>query len=82
VVFLDELANKDGEPSAFIVQKSGGGFLYATTDLAACDYRSNKLGADRILIFVDARQSLHFNQVELTARKAGFLRDETSYEFC
>ncbi|MBE0369465.1 arginine--tRNA ligase [Pseudoalteromonas aurantia] len=81
VVFLDELANKDGEPSVFIVQKSGGGFLYATTDLAACDYRSNKLGADRILIFVDARQSLHFNQVELTARKAGFLRDETSYEF-
>jgi arginyl-tRNA synthetase len=82
VVFLDELANKDGEPSVFIVQKSGGGFLYATTDLAACDYRSNKLGADRILIFVDARQSLHFNQVELTARKAGLLRDETSYEFC
>ncbi|CCQ09883.1 Arginyl-tRNA synthetase [Pseudoalteromonas luteoviolacea B = ATCC 29581] len=82
VVFLDELANKDGEPSAFIVQKSGGGFLYATTDLAACDYRSNQLGADRILIFVDARQSLHFSQVELTARKAGFLRDETSYEFC
>jgi len=82
VVFLDELANKDGEPSAFIVQKSGGGFLYATTDLAACDYRSNKLGAERILIFVDARQSLHFNQVELTARKAGLLRDETSYEFC
>ncbi len=82
VVFLDELANKDGEPSVFIVQKSGGGFLYATTDLAACDYRSNELGADRILIFVDARQSLHFSQVELTARKAGLLRDETSYEFC
>ncbi len=82
VVFLDELANKDGEPSVFIVQKSGGGFLYATTDLAACDYRSNKLLADRILIFVDARQSLHFNQVELTARKAGLLRDETSYEYC
>ncbi|QTH72398.1 arginine--tRNA ligase [Pseudoalteromonas xiamenensis] len=82
VVFLEELANKDGEPSAFIVQKSGGGFLYATTDLAACDYRSNQLNADRILIFVDARQSLHFSQVELTARKAGFLRDATSYEFC
>lgn len=82
VVFLDELANKDGEPSVFIVQKSGGGFLYATTDLAACDYRSNQLQADRILIFVDARQSLHFSQVELTARKAGFLQDKTSYEFC
>ncbi|MFY8274233.1 arginine--tRNA ligase [Pseudoalteromonas sp. SSDWG2] len=82
VVFIDELANKDGEPSVFIVQKSGGGFLYATTDLAACEYRSHTLGADRIMIFVDARQSLHFSQVEITARKAGFLRDETSYEFC
>jgi arginyl-tRNA synthetase len=80
VVFLDELANKDGEPSVFIVQKSGGGFLYSTTDLAACDYRSNELDVDRILIFVDARQGLHFNQVEITARKAGLLKDKTSYE--
>jgi arginyl-tRNA synthetase len=35
VVFLNELADKNGDPSPMIVQKSGGGFLYATTDLAA-----------------------------------------------
>lgn len=80
VVFIDELANNKGEPSVFIVQKSGGGFLYSTTDLAACEYRSNELQADRILIFTDARQGLHFKQVEVTARKAGLLREETSYE--
>ncbi|WP_371378246.1 arginine--tRNA ligase [Thalassotalea aquiviva] len=82
VVFLDEMANKDGEPSVFIVQKSGGGYLYATTDLAACRYRVNELNADRIIIFTDARQSLHFKQVEITARKAGFLPEHTAYDHC
>lgn len=82
VVFLQELADKDGNPSPFIVQKTGGGFLYATTDLAACKYRSEQLLVDRIIIFTDARQSLHFKQVELVARKAGFLRDEIRYEHC
>ncbi|TYK65949.1 arginine--tRNA ligase [Colwellia echini] len=82
VVFIDEMANKDGEPSVFIVQKSGGGFLYATTDLSACRYRSGKLAADRIIIFTDARQGLHFKQVEIVARKAGFLPEAVGYQHC
>ena len=82
VVFLQELADKEGNPSAFIVQKTGGGFLYSTTDLAACQYRSHDLNADRVVIFTDARQALHFKQVELVARKAGYLRDETTYDHC
>jgi arginyl-tRNA synthetase len=82
VVFLQELADKEGNPSPFIIQKTGGGFLYATTDLAACQYRSHELQVDRIIIFTDARQALHFKQVELVARKAGLLRDETGYEHC
>lgn len=82
VVFLSELADKEGKPSPFIIQKTGGGFLYATTDLAACQYRSQQLAADRIIIFTDARQALHFKQVELTARKAGLLRADTAYDHC
>ena len=82
VVFIDEMANKDGEPSVFIVQKSGGGYLYATTDLSACRYRSGQLNADRIIIFTDARQSLHFKQVEIVARKAGFLPENVGYDHC
>ena len=82
VVFIDEMANKDGDPSVFIVQKSGGGFLYATTDLSACRYRSGKLAADRIIIFTDARQSLHFKQVEVVSRQAGFLPEHVSYDHC
>ena len=81
-VFINEMANKDGEPSVFIVQKSGGGFLYATTDLSACRYRSGNLGADRIIIFTDARQSLHFKQVEMVARKAGLLPEHVGYDHC
>lgn len=82
VVFLEELADKEGNPSPFIVQKTGGGFLYATTDLAACQYRSHELNADRIVIFTDARQALHFKQVELVSRKAGFLKETTVYDHC
>ncbi len=82
VVFLHELADKEGNPSPFIIQKTGGGFLYATTDLAACKYRSHELNVDRIIIFTDARQALHFKQVEVVARKAGLLRSMTAYEHC
>jgi len=80
VVFLDELADKNGNPSVMIVQKSGGGFLYATSDLAAMRYRVNQLHADRILYFIDARQSLHMKQVFAAARKAGFVSDSVSLE--
>lgn len=80
VVFLQELADKKGNPSPVIVQKSGGGFLYATTDLASLRYRNNILKADRILYFIDARQSLHMKQVFTLAKKAGFVRDNISLE--
>ncbi|MDX2369808.1 MAG: arginine--tRNA ligase, partial [Colwellia sp.] len=82
VVFINEMANKDGEAPVFIVQKSDGGFLYATTDLSACRYRSGNLAADRIIIFTDARQSLHFKQVEVVARKAGLLPEHVGYDHC
>ena len=81
VVFLDEFKNKDGEPAAFIVQKQGGGFLYATTDLACLRYRVNVLKADRLLYVVDTRQDLHFKQLFATSRKAGWLPENVSAEF-
>ena len=80
VVFLDEMADKEGNPLPMIVQKSGGGYLYATTDLAAVDYRCNQLIADRILYFIDARQSLHMKQVFAVGRKAGYAPELCSLE--
>ena len=80
VVFLDELADKNGTPSPVIIEKSGGGFLYATTDLAALRYRNNILKPDRILYFIDVRQSLHMKQIFILAKKAGFVDKKVSLE--
>ena len=80
VVFLPELADKNGTPSPMIIQKSGGGYLYSSTDLAALRYRVNELNADRVLYFIDARQSLHMKQVFITGRKAGYAPRSVSLE--
>jgi arginyl-tRNA synthetase len=79
-VFLEEFTGKDGNPLPVIVQKSDGGYLYATSDLAAVRHRCHKLGADRVLYVVDARQSLHFQQVFAVARRAGFARSDNQLE--
>lgn len=80
VAFLEELADKEGNPLPMIVQKSGGGYLYATTDLAAVRYRNDVLNSDRVLYFIDARQSLHMKQVFTLSRKAGYAKAECSLE--
>ncbi len=79
-VFLPEFKGKDNEPLPVIIQKSDGGFLYATTDLAAIRFRSEELGADRVLYVVDARQSLHFQQVFAVARAAKFVDSSCQLE--
>ena len=69
-IFLDEFKNKDGSILPLIVRKSDGGYLYATTDMVALKHRTQTLGADRVLYFVDARQSLHFKQIFAAGRAA------------
>ena len=80
VVFIDDITDKEGNPSPVIVQKQDGGFLYATTDLAALRYRANQLKADRILYFIDARQSLHMQQVFSVAKRAKFVDEKIRLE--
>ena len=79
-VFLDEFKNAEGNPLPVIVQKAGGGYLYATTDLAAMRYRSQQLKADRALYFVDQRQALHFQMAFEVARRAGFVHEGMQLE--
>ncbi|MDQ3199290.1 MAG: arginine--tRNA ligase [Verrucomicrobiota bacterium] len=55
-----------------IIQKSDGGFNYATTDIATIDYRVHDLGADAIWIVTGAPQQLHFKQIFEIARREGF----------
>ncbi|MBE9064499.1 arginine--tRNA ligase [cf. Phormidesmis sp. LEGE 11477] len=80
-VFLEGFTNKDGDPLPMIVQKSNGGYNYATTDLAALRYRINEDKVDRIIYSTDAGQSNHFSQFFQVARRAGWLPEtvELSY---
>jgi len=70
----------EGEEIPVIVQKGDGGYLYATTDLAALYYRANVLGAKRISYVVDARQGGHFKQVFRVAKEAGFVSEDVRLE--
>jgi arginyl-tRNA synthetase len=70
----------DDSQNPLIIQKQDGGFLYATTDLAAIKYRVQELGAKRVCYVVDARQAEHFKQVFQTAKLAGFANEDTILE--
>ncbi|MCS6813552.1 MAG: arginine--tRNA ligase [Cyanobacteria bacterium] len=74
-VFLEGFTNKEGKPLPLIVQKSDGGYNYATTDLAAIRYRITQDLAERIIYVTDAGQANHFAQVFQVARRAGWVPD-------
>jgi arginyl-tRNA synthetase len=75
VVFID-----GPEKPPLIAKKTDGGYLYATTDLAAVRYRVSQLHAQRIIYVHDSRQAHHFAQVFAVAKKAGWA-DGVSLEY-
>ena len=83
-VFLEGVSGKDGKPLPVIVQKSDGGFNYATTDLAAIRYRFGSApdgdGACRVIYVTDAGQANHFAGVFQVARRAGWIPPHGSVE--
>lgn len=76
-LFPPGYSNVDGTPLPLIVRKSDGGFLYATTDLAAVRHRADVMEADRVLYVTDVGQSQHFQMVFDAARAAGLARPST-----
>jgi arginyl-tRNA synthetase len=56
-----------------LLTRSDSSYLYSTTDLATLDMRVRDMDMDLALYVVDARQSLHFEQVFRAARKMGIL---------
>jgi arginyl-tRNA synthetase len=75
VIFVDSLSPRnDGKPDGqetqqpLIIQKSDGGYLYATTDLAAVKHRVEVENATRIIYVTDSGQSSHFDMVFKTAK--------------
>jgi len=75
-VFVEGFTNKEGEPLPLIVQKTDGGYNYATTDLAAIRYRIQNDKAKRIIYVTDSGQANHFAQVFAVARKAGWIPED------
>jgi arginyl-tRNA synthetase len=79
-IFPEGFVTKDGGRLPMIIRKSDGGYLYATTDLAALRHRVETLHADRIVYVTDSRQSQHFAMVFAVAERAGWLAGGTRVE--
>lgn len=58
-----------------IIQKSDGGFGYASTDMAALKQRLTQENADWIIYVTDMGQAGHFEMVFQAGRMAGWLRE-------
>jgi len=70
IIDVSESTDTKEIPPVLLV-KSGGGFLYATSDIATIDYRVEEFKPNRICYVVDKRQSLHFEQVFRAVKKTG-----------
>lgn len=75
-VFLEGFKSKEGNSLPMILQKTDGGYNYATTDTAALLHRIREEKAVRIIYVVDGGQKLHFQMVFKGAERAGYLDPE------
>lgn len=55
-----------------MLEKTGGGYLYHTSDLACIKFKSSKF--DEMLYVVDKRQKMHFDQVFNAALNSGYIK--------
>ena len=67
------VAEADGfRDNPLLIQKSDGGYNYATTDLATLKYRHEHFRAEKVLYVVDGRQQMHFRQLFEAGRRWGY----------
>ncbi len=81
VVFPAGFKDREGDPLPMIVQKGDGGYLYATTDLAAAMFRVETLKADRIALVVGLPQRQHFEMFSTTLRQCNWVSDDVRMDF-
>jgi arginyl-tRNA synthetase len=67
VVFHPEHPRFKTQP--FLIRKADGASNYASTDLATVAWRAEHFHADGVVVVTDFRQSDHFEQLFLTAKK-------------
>lgn len=59
----------------FIIQRSDGGTVYMTRDIATIKFRIQEFNPSHIIYVVDARQELHFRQLFAIVRAMGYAHD-------
>lgn len=59
----------------FIIQRSDGGTVYMTRDIATVKFRVREFDPVKIIYVVDGRQELHFRQLFAIVRAMGYARD-------
>lgn len=79
VISVNDINDKKEIPP-LIFQKSNGGYLYSTTDVATIYGRVLKYNPDHILYVVDNRQELHFEQVFRVCDKSSMI-EKSKLEF-
>jgi arginyl-tRNA synthetase len=79
-VFPPGFTGRDGQPLPILVRRSGGGFGYGATDLAALRHRLRDVRADRILYVIGAPQQQYLAMVFAVARLAGWLGEDSVVE--
>ncbi|MFV9875786.1 MAG: arginine--tRNA ligase [Rickettsiales endosymbiont of Dermacentor nuttalli] len=75
VILVPGFYDKDKNPLPMIIQKSDGGYLYHTTDLAAALYRINTFKANRIIYVTDMRQKQHFAMLFAALKHINWLKE-------
>ena len=79
-VYPKGVYNRQGEPLPLIVQKSDGGYNYATTDLAALRHRVQIEKGSWLIYVTDIGQSQHFQMMFEVARNADFCGPEVQID--
>ncbi len=69
---MDAQDREKGPP--LIVQKSDGGYGYATTDMAAIRHRLQDEKGEWLIYVTDMGQAPHFEAIFAGAEKAGFIK--------
>lgn len=78
-VFLEGFTNREGEPLPLIVQKSDGGYNYATTDLAAIRHRVTVDKVQQVIYPVGSEQRSHFTQIFQVGKRAGWITEDHQF---
>lgn len=68
------MVDQDGEPRDEIVLKPTGGTVYLTRDLAAIRYRTQALGAEKLLYVIGKEQRIHCLVLFTMAEQLGYIR--------